>query len=187
MIAVHDALPQLGDVRQSKLVVSVDKNFCTHCRSRKNCSPIPGSGHLIENEREVEFLQSVSNFIGCHRVETGRHGVHRVITEVVGRNSMRKKPLYPDGSGRRFKLRLAITRNARLFRRPPSSWIKFIEEGKHLQSSCNTYRNLLVCGRCNRPFGSKSLRSAPSLFRCVLTEHPGLCLVHHSTRLSCGL
>ena len=34
---------------------------------------------------------------------------------------MRKKPLFPDGSGRRFKLRLAIARNARLFRRSPGA------------------------------------------------------------------
>jgi pimeloyl-ACP methyl ester carboxylesterase len=33
---------------------------------------VPDCGHLIENEREDEFLQSVSNFIGCHRAETGR-------------------------------------------------------------------------------------------------------------------
>jgi aminoacrylate hydrolase len=81
MIAVHNDLPQLGDVRQPKLVVSVDENFCTPLPiSEEIARAIPGSefvavpdcGHLIENEREDEFLQSVSNFIGCHRAETGR-------------------------------------------------------------------------------------------------------------------
>jgi len=76
MIAAHDALPRLDHVRQPTLVVCGDQDFCTPLRlSEEIVRAIPGSklvvvadcGHLIEDEKEDEFFQIVSAFIGGHR------------------------------------------------------------------------------------------------------------------------
>ncbi len=76
MIVAHNTLPRLGEVRQPTLVVCGDQDFCTPLPlSQEIAHAIPGSefvavpdcGHLIENEKEDEFFQIVSSFIGHHR------------------------------------------------------------------------------------------------------------------------
>jgi aminoacrylate hydrolase len=76
MIAAHDALARLGDIRQPTLVVCGDHDFCTPLpHSQEMARAIPGSelavvadcGHLVENEKGEAFFQIVSTFIGKHR------------------------------------------------------------------------------------------------------------------------
>ncbi len=76
MIATHDALPRLGDVRQPTLVVCGDHDFCTPlplseeiARAIPNSEfvVVPDCGHLIEIEKEEKFFQIVSTFIRHHR------------------------------------------------------------------------------------------------------------------------
>lgn len=76
MIAAHDALPRLCEIRQPTLVVCGDLDFCTPLPlSEEIARAIPGSkfvvvpdcGHLIEHEKEDQLFQIVSTFIGRHR------------------------------------------------------------------------------------------------------------------------
>jgi aminoacrylate hydrolase len=76
MIAAHDALPRLGEIRQPTLVVCGAQDFCTPLPlSEEIARAIPGSelvvvpdcGHLIEHEKEEEFFQIVSTFIRRHQ------------------------------------------------------------------------------------------------------------------------
>jgi aminoacrylate hydrolase len=75
MIAAHDALPRLGEIRHPALIVCGDHDFCTplplseeiaHAIPGSEFVVLPGAGHLIEHEREDEFFQTVSSFIGRH-------------------------------------------------------------------------------------------------------------------------
>ena len=76
MIAAHDALARLADVRQPSLVLCGDHNFCTPLPlSEEIARAVPGTefvvfedaGELIELEKEEEFFQIVSCFIGRHQ------------------------------------------------------------------------------------------------------------------------
>jgi aminoacrylate hydrolase len=76
MIAAHDTLSRLGDVRQPSLVVCGDQDFCTPLPlSEEIANAIPGCqmvvvpecGHLVDLEKEDEFFQIVSTFIDRHR------------------------------------------------------------------------------------------------------------------------
>jgi aminoacrylate hydrolase len=76
MIAAHDTLARLGEVRQPALVVCGDQDFCTPlslseeiARAVRDCElvVIPDCGHLIESEKEEELFQVVSSFIRRHR------------------------------------------------------------------------------------------------------------------------
>lgn len=76
MVAAHDTLSRLGEIRQPTLIVCGDQDFCTPLPlSEEMARAIPGSefvvvpdsGHLIENEQEEEFFRIVSTFIGHYR------------------------------------------------------------------------------------------------------------------------
>jgi aminoacrylate hydrolase len=76
MIAAHDARSRLGDIRQPSLVLCGDHNFCTPLPlSEEIARAVPGAefvvfkdaGELIELEKEEEFFQIVSSFIGRHQ------------------------------------------------------------------------------------------------------------------------
>jgi aminoacrylate hydrolase len=75
MIAAHDALLRLAEIRQPSLVLCGDHNFCTPLPlSEEIARVVPGAefvvfedaGELIELEKEEEFFQIVSSFIGRH-------------------------------------------------------------------------------------------------------------------------
>jgi aminoacrylate hydrolase len=75
MIAAHDTLPRLGDVRRPSLVVCGDQDFCTPLPlSEEIAKAIPGCeivvvpecGHLVDLEKADEFFQIVHTFIGRH-------------------------------------------------------------------------------------------------------------------------
>lgn len=72
MVAAHDALDQLSNIRQPTLVTCGDRNFCTPLPlSEEIARAIPGSqlvifsegGELIEHEQEEKFFRTVSAFI----------------------------------------------------------------------------------------------------------------------------
>jgi aminoacrylate hydrolase len=72
MIANHDTLERLGDIRQPVLVLCGSHNFCTPLPlSEEIARAVPGAelvifeeaGELIELEREAEFFRRVSDFI----------------------------------------------------------------------------------------------------------------------------
>jgi hypothetical protein len=92
------------------------------------------------------------------------NGVRRVITEVVGRTQCERnrcsQTAAGDDSSCVWPSRGMLDSSAA----PPELMDQVIEEGKYLQSSCNTYRNLLVCGDATVPSVQNLLRSAPSLF-----------------------
>jgi aminoacrylate hydrolase len=76
MIAAHNALPRLGEIRQPTLVLCGDHNFCTPlplseeiARAASGTEPvsIEDVGELIEIEKKEEFFQLVSNFIRRHQ------------------------------------------------------------------------------------------------------------------------
>ena len=75
MIAMHDALPRLGNIRQPVLVLCGDRNLCTPLPlSEEIARVVPGAklvvlndaGELIELEKEDEFFQLVDTFIKQH-------------------------------------------------------------------------------------------------------------------------
>ena len=75
MIAAHDALPRLGDIRQPTFVLCGDQNLCTPLPlSEEIAHSVPGAelmifedaGELIELEKEAEFFRRVSTFIERH-------------------------------------------------------------------------------------------------------------------------
>jgi aminoacrylate hydrolase len=72
MIAAHDALARLGEIRQPTIIVCGDHDVATGVPlSEEIASAMPGSelivlkdaGHLIEIEKEEEFFRIVSTFI----------------------------------------------------------------------------------------------------------------------------
>ena len=76
MIAAHDALPRLGDIRQPTLVVCSDHDFCTPLPLSEEIARavpdselvvVPDCGHLVEIEKAEAFFQIVSTFIENHR------------------------------------------------------------------------------------------------------------------------
>jgi aminoacrylate hydrolase len=76
MIAAHDTLPRLGDIRQPSLVVCGDLDFCTPLPlSEEIAQAIPdcqlevvrGGGHLLELEKPEELFQIVHRFISRNR------------------------------------------------------------------------------------------------------------------------
>jgi aminoacrylate hydrolase len=76
MIAAHDALSRLGEIRQPSLVLCGDHNLCTPLPlSEEIARAVAGAelivfdnaGELIELEKEEEFFHTVSTFIDRHR------------------------------------------------------------------------------------------------------------------------
>lgn len=76
MIAAHDALSRLGEIRQPMLVLCGDRNLCTPLpQSEEIAHAVPGAeliifqdaGELIEIEKEEEFFRIVSTFIKRHQ------------------------------------------------------------------------------------------------------------------------
>jgi hypothetical protein len=68
---------------------------------------------------------------------------------------------------------------------PPPELMDQVHRRREIFAIFLQYLSQFTCmWRCNRPFGSKSSSLSTKPFSCVLTEHPGLCLVHHSTTLS---
>jgi aminoacrylate hydrolase len=75
MIMAHDALSRLGEIRRPTLVLCGRHNFCTPLPlSEEIALAVPGAefvvfedtGELIELEKEKEFFEVVSSFIGRH-------------------------------------------------------------------------------------------------------------------------
>ncbi len=75
MIAEHDALSRLGDIKHPVLVICGNKNMCTPMQlSEEMVQAIPQAefvlideaGELIELERPAEYFQNVSSFIDKH-------------------------------------------------------------------------------------------------------------------------
>lgn len=75
MVASHDALARLGEIRQPTLVVCGNRNFCTPLPlSEEIAHAVPGAelvifedaGELIEIEQEEKYFQVVSDFIKRH-------------------------------------------------------------------------------------------------------------------------
>jgi aminoacrylate hydrolase len=76
MIAAHDSLSRLGEIRKPSLVLCGDRNVCTPLPlSEEIARAVPGAelvifedaGELIELEKEEEFFQVVSTFIDRHQ------------------------------------------------------------------------------------------------------------------------
>jgi aminoacrylate hydrolase len=72
MIASHDTLSRLGEIKHPALVICGDHDFCVPVPlSEDMASAIPGAklvvledaGHLIEAEKHVEFFATISEFI----------------------------------------------------------------------------------------------------------------------------
>lgn len=72
MIAAHDALARLGEIKQPSIVLCGSHDVAVGLPlSAEIASAMPGSelvvfpdaGHLIELEQEEEFFQTVSTFI----------------------------------------------------------------------------------------------------------------------------
>lgn len=71
MIAAHDTLPRLHQLRQPTLVVCGEHDFCTPpAHSRELADKItnaelvvPDCGHFVEHEMEGEFFEIVASFI----------------------------------------------------------------------------------------------------------------------------
>jgi aminoacrylate hydrolase len=75
LVASHDALARLSEIRQPTLVTCGDHNFCTPLPlSEEIARAIPGAelvvfseaGELIEHEQEEKFFRIVSDFIDRH-------------------------------------------------------------------------------------------------------------------------
>jgi aminoacrylate hydrolase len=75
MLMAHDTRPHLAKIRHPSLVLCGDHNFCTPLPlSEEIARGVPGAefvvfedtGELIEIEKEEEFFQTVSAFIGRH-------------------------------------------------------------------------------------------------------------------------
>lgn len=76
MIAAHDALLRLGEIREPTLVLCGDRNFCTPLLLSEEiakaipdaeCHIFEDAGELIELEKEEQFFRIVSAFIGRYR------------------------------------------------------------------------------------------------------------------------
>jgi len=76
MVAAHDTLLRLGDIRQPSLVVCGDQDFCAPlplseeiARGISDCeiAVLPGCGHLLQLEKPKEFFQIVHRFISLNR------------------------------------------------------------------------------------------------------------------------
>jgi aminoacrylate hydrolase len=75
MVAAHDALARLGEIRLPTLVTCGDHNFCTPLPlSEEIARAIPGAelvvfeegGELIEHEQDEKFFEVISGFIDRH-------------------------------------------------------------------------------------------------------------------------
>lgn len=76
MIAAHDTLPRLGEIRQPSLVLCGDHDFCTPLPlSEEIARAVPGAefsvlddgGHFIDVEKEADYFHIVSSFIDRHQ------------------------------------------------------------------------------------------------------------------------
>jgi len=81
MIAAHDTLPRLGEIRQPSLVLCGDHDFCTPLPlSEELAGAVPGAelailrggGHFIDLEKEAEYFGIVRSFIDRHEAAGSR-------------------------------------------------------------------------------------------------------------------